>query len=80
MCLLTLVALSFKLKFIKSPTQPPSNIEEESISKSVSTLFCYILLIEFDWLCILYCASRTDCIALYVDRTAGSQACSHNEF
>ena len=24
--------------------------------------------------------SRTDCIALYVDRTAGSQTCGHNEF
>ena len=27
----------------------------------------------FDWLCMPWCASRTDCIALYVDRTAGSQ-------
>ena len=36
--------------------------------------------IEFDQLCIPYCASRTDCIALYIDRTAGSQACGHNDF
>ena len=28
----------------------------------------------FDWLCMSWYASKTDCIALYVDRTAGSQA------
>ena len=27
----------------------------------------------FDWLFMPWYASRTDCIALYVDRTAGSQ-------
>ena len=32
----------------------------------------------FDWLCIPWHASRTYCIALYVDRTAGSQTCDHN--
>ena len=36
--------------------------------------------IEFNQLCIPWYASRTDCIALYVDKTAGSQTYGHNEF
>ena len=34
----------------------------------------------FNWLCMPWYASRTDCIALYVDRTAGSQTSVHNGF
>ena len=50
------------------------------LQKCEYIILLYSVDIEFDQLCIPYCASRTDCIALYVDRTAGSQACGHNEF
>ena len=50
------------------------------IKRGMYTALLYSVDIEFDWLCILYCASRTDCIALYVDRTASLQTCGHNEF
>ena len=50
------------------------------LQKCEYTILLYSVDIELNQLCIPYCASRTDCLVLYVDRTAGSQACGHNEF
>ena len=41
----------------------------------------HLLLAENSIICVnLSMVSRTDCIALYVDRAAGSQTYGHNEF